>query len=109
MFKKTLVILFNLITITNSFFNIPPEFIHNVAVSSVKFTSGLLPSADSIGHHVLQANDQLINKLLDIDAIPKDIKKELILNVIRAARKGDETGGMILENYEKLVDFLLKY
>lgn len=109
MFRKTLVILFNLFIVTNSFFNIPPEFIHNVAVSSVKFTSGLLPAADSIGHNVLHANEQLISKLLDIDAIPKDIKRELILNVIRAARKGDETGGMILENYERLVDFLLNY
>lgn len=109
MLKKILFVILTFFSTSNSFLNIPPELIHNAAVSSVKITSGLLPAADSIGHNVLHANEQLISKLLDIDTIPQNIKKELILTVIRAARKGDETGGMILENYEKLVDFLLNY
>ncbi len=109
MLKNILFVLFICFSTSRSFLNIPPDFIHDVAVSSVKFTSGLLPAADSIGHNVLHANEQLISKVLDIDSIPQNIKKELIITAIRTARKGDETGGMILENYEKLIDFLMNY
>lgn len=108
MLKKLIFFIVSIIS-SNAFLNIPPDIIHNAAISSVKFTSGLLPAADSIGHNVLHANEQLITKVLDFDGIPQNIKKDLILSVIRAARKGDETGGMILENYEKLVEFLLSY
>lgn len=42
-----------------------PKIHHECAVSLVKASTAILPQFDSIGHHVLHANQVLINKLLE--------------------------------------------
>ena len=76
------------------------------AISLVKTSTAILPQFDSIGHHVLQTNKVLINKLLESNIDPT-IKKKLILQVIDLTKQGDEMGGKILENYYNFIDFLL--
>ena len=76
------------------------------AVSLVKASTAILPQFDSIGHHVLHANQVLINKLLECNINPV-LKKKLILQVIDITRQGDETGGKILQDYYNFIDFLL--
>ena len=81
---------------------IPSEY----AVSLVKASTAILPQFDSIGHHVLHANQVLINKLLESNFDPV-LKKRLILQVIDMTRQGDEMGGKILQDYYNLSDYLL--
>lgn len=76
------------------------------AVSLVKLSTAILPQFDSIGHHVLQTNKVLINKLLENNFDPV-LKKKLILQVIDLTRQGDEMGGKILQDYYNFIDFLL--
>lgn len=76
------------------------------AVSLVKASTAILPQFDSIGHHVLHANQVLINKLLESNIDPV-FKKKLILQVIDMTRQGDEMGGKILQDYYNFIDFLL--
>ena len=81
---------------------IQPEF----AVSLVKASTAILPQVDSVGHHVLHANQVLINKLLESNFDPV-LKKKLILQVIDLTRQGDEMGGKILQDYYNFIDYLL--
>ena len=76
------------------------------AVSLVKASTAILPQFDSIGHHVLHANQVLINKLLESN-LDHNFKKNLILKVIDMTRQGDEMGGKILQDYYNFIDFLL--
>ena len=76
------------------------------AVSLVKASTAILPQIDSIGHHVLHANQVLINKLLESNFDPV-LKKKLILQVIDLTRQGDEMGGKILQDYFNFIDYLL--
>ena len=92
---------------TSALVPIPPDLMHQTSIQMVKTTTALLPLADGIGHHILHFNEFVINKLLDNPNIDMSIKKPVILNLIKAAQKGDETGGYILKNYEILVDRLL--
>lgn len=83
-----------------------PKLSSETAVSIVKSSTAILPQFDSIGHHVLHANEVLINKLLELNLDPS-IKKKLILQVIDMTRQGDEMGGKILQDYYDLIDYLL--
>ena len=83
-----------------------PEIHPECAISLVKASTAILPQFDSIGHHVLYANQVLINKLLESNFDPV-IKKKLILQVIDMTKQGDEMGGKILQDYYNFIDFLL--
>ena len=83
-----------------------PKLPSDAAISIVKSSTSILPQFDSIGHHVLDANEVLINKLLELNLDPK-IKKQLILQVIDMTREGDEMGGKILQDYYDLINYLL--
>ena len=83
-----------------------PKIQPELAVSIVKSSTAILPQFDSIGHHVLHANEVLINKLLELNLDPA-IKKKLILKVIDITREGDEMGGKILQDYYDLINYLL--
>ena len=83
-----------------------PKIHPECAVSLVKASTAILPQFDSIGHHVLHANQVLINKLLESNFNPV-LKKKLILQVIDLTRQGDEMGGKILQDYYNFIDFLL--
>jgi hypothetical protein len=71
--------------------------------SIVKSISSLLPYADGVGHQVLHANNEFINKIINADYIPHDIKGHIILFSIRLAQMGDEFGGHILQLYYDIV------
>ena len=89
-------------------FPLPLTICPHTAKEIVKSTTSLLPAADSIGHHILHFNERIINDLLDNDSIPMEAKKPVILNLIKMARQGDNMGGLILEQYEHIVDNLLQ-
>ena len=73
----------------------------------VKSITEFLPTADAIAPHVLHANEFMINILLNNDSIPMDIKKQLILNVIKISLFGDSVGSSMLHYYYDLVNCLL--
>ncbi len=73
----------------------------------VKSVTEFLPTADAIAPHVLHANEFMINILLNTDSIPMDIKKQLILNVIKISLFGDSVGSSMLHYYYDLVNCLL--
>ena len=73
----------------------------------VKSVTEFLPTADAIAPHVLHANEFMINVLLNTNSIPMDIKKELILNVIKISMFGDSVGSSMLQMYYDLVNCLL--
>ena len=83
-----------------------PKIYPECAVSLVKASTAILPQFDSIGHHVLHANQVLINKLLESNIDPV-LKKKFILQVIDMTRQGDEMGGKILQDYYNFIDYLL--
>ena len=73
----------------------------------VKSITEFLPTADGIAPHVLHANEFMINILINNDSIPIDIKKQLILNVIKISLFGDSIGSSMLHMYYDLVNCLL--
>ena len=76
------------------------------AISLVKASTAILPEFDSIGHHVLNANQVIINKILESN-FDSDLKKNIILKVIDLTRQGDEMGGKILLDYYNFINYLL--
>ena len=106
---KLLLLLLANFRLSNSFgieFLSLPKIHPECAVSLVKASTAILPQFDSIGHHVLHANQVLINKLLESNFDPV-LKKKLILQVIDLTRQGDEMGGKILQDYYNFIDYLL--
>lgn len=102
-------ILLSNVPILNSFMidiNLLPKLNPENAISLVKVSTAILPQFDSIGHHVLHANQVLINKLLESNIDPL-FKKKMILQVIDFTKQGDEMGGKILEDYYNFIDYLL--
>tara|TARA_E500000178_G_C17037751_1_gene764396 strand:+ start:6543 stop:6893 length:351 start_codon:yes stop_codon:yes gene_type:complete len=73
-------------------------------ISIVRGIANFLPNIDLIGHQVLLSNKELIPLILEKDNIPDDIKKELILGIIKMTQYGDSFGGILLENYYHIVD-----
>ena len=55
----------------------------------IRYVTEFLPYADGIGKHVLHANEYLIKIILDNNYLPEDIKKTLILDVIKMTLSGD--------------------
>ena len=90
-----------------SFSNSLSPKIPNIAKTIVKSTSGLLPQADSIAHHVLSTNKLIIDSLLDNECIPSEYKKPIILFFIELAQAGDSTGSHILSLYHEIVNHVL--
>ena len=83
-----------------------PKVNPEVAVSLVKASTAILPQFDSIGHHVLHANQVLINQLLNTNLDPL-LKKKIILQVIQLTKQGDDMGGKILQDYYNFINYLL--
>jgi len=104
--KSTYSFGFDLININAIEFLSLPKMHPECAVSLVKASTAILPEFDSIGHHVLHANQVLINKLLESNIDPI-LKKKLILQVIDLTKQGDEMGGKILQDYYNFIDYLL--
>ena len=83
--------------------NIDKENSENI----IRYITGFLPYADSIGTHVLHANENLIKIILNNNYLSEDVKKSLILNVIKMTLSGDSMGSSILTIYYDLVHHLL--
>ena len=73
----------------------------------VRKASSLLGDADSVGHHILHLNKEIIDFLLDHQEISMQYKKPFILFLIQLSQNGDHIGGHILQNYYNLVNYLL--
>ena len=101
--RNIVVLLQTLFIFSNS---LSPK-IPGIAKTIVKSTSGLLPQADSIAHHVLSSNKIIIDNLLDNDCIPIEFKKPVILFFIELAQMGDSTGSHILSIYHEIVNNVL--
>ena len=76
-------------------------------IELVEKTAQLLPRIDTIGHNLLLNNEVVIKNVLDMENVPLEIKKHIILDIIRVTQYGDQFGGFILSHYHDLVDFLL--
>ena len=73
----------------------------------VEKTSSYLPKVDNIGHNVLHANNEFISSILNMNTLPDNFKKEIVLFSIRLAQYGDNLGSHMLQLYYDLVDKFL--
>ena len=81
--------------------------IQQFKIELVEKSAQLLPKIDTIGHNLLLNNEVVIKNVLDMENVPLEIKKHIILDIIRVTQYGDQFGGFILSHYHDLVDFLL--
>ena len=81
--------------------------IQHFKIELVEKSAQLLPKIDTIGHNLLLNNEVVIKNVLDMENVPLEIKKHIILDIIRVTQYGDQFGGFILSHYHDLVDFLL--
>tara|TARA_B100000900_G_C20486894_1_gene677845 strand:- start:646 stop:960 length:315 start_codon:yes stop_codon:yes gene_type:complete len=81
------------------------ENIDNISI--VRSIANILPNVDKIGHQVLLNNQEIIPSILENDSIPDDIKKEIILSIIKASQYGDNFGTFLLDRYHHIADILL--
>tara|TARA_Y100000992_G_C21132383_1_gene427216 strand:+ start:478 stop:780 length:303 start_codon:yes stop_codon:yes gene_type:complete len=81
--------------------------IQQFKIELVEKSAQLLPKIDTIGHNLLLNNEVVIKNVLDMENVPLEIKKQIILDIIRVTQYGDQFGGFILSHYHDLVDFLL--
>jgi hypothetical protein len=99
----TIPIIFLISMYNNVYSFIPIE----TKIKIIEFSSKILPRVDTIGHKLLLNNEVVIKHILDFEKIPLDIRKQLVLNIIRFTEYGDKFGGFILSNYHDIVDKLL--
>ena len=79
----------------------------NLKLKAIEFSSNILPKIDVFGHKILEENRLLIQKIIHMDTLSIEIKKELILTIIKFTEVGDSFGSFVLTNYEHLVNHLL--
>jgi len=74
--------------------------IHNdVNKFLIKEVTGFLPAADIVSKKVLEWNDIYISRIIDSRIIPEDLKKTLILDLIKIVQWGDNTGSHFINWY----------
>lgn len=66
--------------------------------------SSNLPKFDSVGHKILSANHDFIEKILHNEVLSHQMKKDIILASIKLAQMGDDMGSHILQQYYNLVE-----
>jgi len=66
--------------------------------------SSNLPKFDSVGHKILSANHDFIEKVLHNEILSHAMKKSIILSSIKLSQMGDDMGSHILQQYYNLVD-----
>lgn len=82
--------------------------IHNdVNKFLIKEVTGFLPAADIVSKKVLEWNDIYITRIIDSRIIPEDLKKTLILDLIKIVQWGDNTGSDFINWYFDFVNCLL--
>jgi len=63
-----------------------------------------LPKFDTVGHKILSANHDFIEKVLHNEILSHQMKKNIILASIKLAQMGDDMGSHILQQYYDLVE-----
>lgn len=94
------------------FINVNALFINensliNLKLKTIEFSTEILPKVDIVGHKILEQNKFIINLITHNENISLDVKKNLILEVIKFTQFGDNFGNIVLQNYEHLVNLLL--
>lgn len=79
----------------------------NLKLKVIEYSSNILPKIDVFGHKILEENKLLIEKIIHMDDLSIELKKELILSIIKFTEVGDSFGNFVLTNYEHLVNNLL--
>ena len=79
---------------------------HHTSLELVKASSAILPDFDYVGHVVLNLNEKMINTVIN-SHLNYDLKKDIILKIIKMTQQGDEYGGIILEHYYNFVDKIM--
>lgn len=80
---------------------------HEIGNTLVKIISSILPHVDTIGHKVLHMDDQIINYFINLDNISPEVKKNIILSIIRISQDGDHFGAQMLQLYYDIVNKLM--
>jgi|TARA_B100001989_G_C24433893_1_gene410438 hypothetical protein len=102
---KLFYLIFTIIFSTGKCFH--NNFFFNQKINFVKDISHFLPNVDTIGHNVLLNNDKIINNILNNDLLSNEIKKELILDLIKLSQYGDNFGTDLLHIYYNFVENFL--
>ena len=79
----------------------------NIKYKLVELSSSILPNIDTIGHNLLLKNEIFIKYILYDHNLSENIKKMLILDIIKVTQHGDEFGGFILSHYHDLINNIL--
>lgn len=79
----------------------------NLKLKVIEYSSNILPKIDVFGHKILEENKLLIEQIIHMDDLSIELKKELILSIIKFTEVGDSFGNFVLTNYEHLVNNLL--
>ncbi len=106
---------FKMLNSVNSLTNVNNNYLSEITkstgnvenISIVRSIANILPNVDKIGHQVLLNNQEIIPSILDNDSIPDDIKKDIILSIIKASQYGDGFGTFLLDKYHHIADILL--
>jgi len=103
MLKLFLLIL--LVRTTNSYLNI--FSLTNLKLNSIEILSNVLPKVDIFGHKILEQNKLIIEKIIENDGISLEIKKQMIMEIVRLTKLGDEFGSIVLQNYEHYINHII--
>jgi hypothetical protein len=96
-----------LINLNDSFIiNYLPSYT-NLKLKIIEKSADILPKINIYGHKILDENKLLINKIIHMDSISIELKKELILTIAKLTEVGDRFGNIVLTNYEHLVNNLV--
>lgn len=98
-----IMLLFTFVLESNSFTLFPIE----TKIKLIEVSSKILPNIDTIGHNLLLNNEIIIKNVLHIEKVPLEIRKQIVLDIIKFTQYGDNFGGFILSNYHDIVDKLL--
>lgn len=103
MLKLFLLVL--LVRSTNSYLNI--FSLTNLKLNSIEILSNVLPKVDIFGHKILEQNKLIIEKIIENDGISLEIKKQMIMEIVRLTKLGDDFGSIVLENYEHYINHII--
>ena len=78
-----------------------------IGYNTIKLISSILPHIDSIGHRILHLDNVLINDILNLTTISPELKKDIVLNIIKLSQQGDNFGTHMLQLYYDMVDKLM--
>lgn len=94
-----------LVRTTNSYLNI--FSLTNFKLNSIEIFSNVLPKVDIFGHKILEQNKLIIEKIIENDGISLEIKKQIILDIVRLTKLGDDFGSIVLQNYEHYINHII--